>query len=76
LQTIIAYNKNEVKEKTGFENLNSKDKAWIDLIDPTDEVIKTLHPIFTLMKVQLNYSAAIPRSLRLDFWIITHLQSC
>ena len=48
MQTIIAYNKNEVKEKTGFENLNSKDKAWIDLIDPTDEVIKNITSYFHL----------------------------
>ena len=32
MQTIIAYNEKEVKEQTGFENLNSKDKAWIDLL--------------------------------------------
>jgi len=35
LQTIIAYNENEVKEHKEFSNIEPKDKAWIDLIDPT-----------------------------------------
>jgi hypothetical protein len=46
LQTIIAYNENEVREQKGFENLKSKDKALIDLIDPTYEVIKIVAAYF------------------------------
>lgn len=46
MQTIIAYNENEVGEQKGFENLKSKDKAWIDLIDPSDEVIKNVAAYF------------------------------
>jgi magnesium transporter len=36
MQTIIVDNENEVKEQREFQNLNSEDKIWIDLVDPTD----------------------------------------
>ena len=48
MQRIIAYNENEVKEQKEFQNINSKDKAWIDLIDPTDETIKKIASYFHL----------------------------
>jgi len=48
LQTIIAYNENEVKEQKGFQNIKAKDKAWIDLIDPTDDTIKNIATYFHL----------------------------
>lgn len=48
MQRIIAYNENEVKEQKEFQNINSKDKAWIDLVDPTDETIKKIASYFHL----------------------------
>ena len=48
MQTIIAYNENEVKEQKGFQNIKAKDKAWIDLIDPTDDTIKNIATYFHL----------------------------
>jgi magnesium transporter len=48
LQTIISYNENEVKEQKEFQNIKSKDKAWIDLIDPTDDTIKNIATYFHL----------------------------
>jgi len=48
LQTIITYNENEVKEQKEFQNIKLKDKAWIDLIDPTDDMIKSVASYFRL----------------------------
>jgi magnesium transporter len=48
LQTIITYNENEVKEQKEFQNIKLKDKAWIDLIDPTDDMIKSIASYFRL----------------------------
>jgi len=48
LQTIITYNENEVKEQKEFRNIKPKDKAWIDLIDPTDDIIKSIASYFRL----------------------------
>lgn len=48
MQTTITYNENEVKEQKEFQNIKPKDKAWIDLIDPTDEVIKNVVAYFHL----------------------------
>ena len=48
MQTIISYNEKEVKEQKEFQNINSKDKAWIDLIDPSDETIKKIASYFHL----------------------------
>jgi len=48
LQTIITYNENEVKELEEFQNIKLKDKAWIDLIDPTDDKIKSIASYFRL----------------------------
>ena len=48
MQTIITYNENEVKEQKELHKIESKDKAWMDLIDPTDEVIKRMTDYFHL----------------------------
>lgn len=48
MQTIITYNENEVKEQKEFQNIKLKDKAWIDLIDPTDDKIKSIASYFRL----------------------------
>lgn len=48
MQTIITYNENEVKEQKEFQNIKLKDKAWIDLIDPTDDMIKSIASYFRL----------------------------
>lgn len=48
MQTIIAYNENEVKEQKEFQNIKPKDKAWIDLIDPSDDMIKSIAAYFHL----------------------------
>lgn len=48
MQTIITYNENEVKEQKEFQNIKLKDKAWIDLIDPTDDMIKSIASYFHL----------------------------
>ncbi|HEY6949656.1 MAG TPA: magnesium transporter CorA family protein [Nitrososphaeraceae archaeon] len=54
MQTIIAYNENEVKEQKEFSNIEPKDKAWIDLIDPTDEMIKSISSHFDLDQSAVN----------------------
>ena len=42
MQTLIVYNENEVTEQKEFQNLNSEDKIWIDLVDPTDEMLQNV----------------------------------
>ena len=54
MQTIIAYNENEVKEQKEFSNIEPKDKVWIDLIDPTDDMIKSISAHFHLDQSALN----------------------
>ena len=54
MQTIIAYNENEVKEQKEFSNIEPMDKAWIDLIDPTDDMIKSISAHFHLDQSALN----------------------
>lgn len=54
MQTIIAYNENEVKEQKEFSNIEPKDKAWIDLIDPTDDMIKRISAHFHLDQSAVN----------------------
>jgi Mg2+ and Co2+ transporter CorA len=48
MQTIIVYNENEVKEQKEFQNLNSEDKIWIDLGDPTDNDLESFVDYFHL----------------------------
>jgi magnesium transporter len=48
MQTIIFYNENEVKEQKEFQNLNSEDKIWIDLGDPTDNDLESFVDYFHL----------------------------
>ena len=54
MQTIIAYNENEIKEHKEFSNIEPKDKAWIDLIDPTDDMIKSISAHFHLDQSAVN----------------------
>ena len=54
MQTIIAYNENEVKEQKEFSNIEPKDKVWIDLIDPTDDMIKSISAHFHLDQSAVN----------------------
>jgi len=54
LQTIIAYNENEIKEHKEFSNIEPKDKVWIDLIDPTDDMIKSISAHFHLDQSAVN----------------------
>jgi magnesium transporter len=54
LQTIIAYNENEVKEQKEFSNIEPKHKVWIDLIDPTDDKIKSISAHFHLDQSAVN----------------------
>jgi magnesium transporter len=42
MQTLIVYNENEVTEQKEFQHLNSEDKIWIDLVDPTDEMLQNV----------------------------------
>jgi len=42
MQTLIVYNENEVTEQKEFQNLNSEDKIWIDLVDQTDEMLQNV----------------------------------
>ena len=41
MQTITVYNENEVKELKDIQNIKAEDKIWIDLVDPTDDVLQT-----------------------------------
>lgn len=67
MQTIISYNENEVKEQKEFQNIKSKDKAWIDLIDPTDDTIKNIATYFHLDQsaVELFHSKSKKPQIRL-----------
>ncbi len=42
METIIVYNENEVTEQKEFQNIKSEDKIWIDLVDPTDDVLQNV----------------------------------
>ena len=46
--TITVYNENEVKELNDTQNIQGEDKIWIDLVDPTDDVLQTFVDQFHL----------------------------
>jgi magnesium transporter len=73
LQTIITYNENEVKEQKEFQNIKLKDKAWIDLIDPTDDMIKSIASYFRLDEsaVELLRSKSKKPQISGKNWLIT-----
>ena len=48
MQTIVAYNENGVREESGYQNVKSEDKIWVDLVDPSDEVLKNIAGHFNL----------------------------
>jgi magnesium transporter len=52
-QTIITYDSNEVKELKKLEEIQTvktENKVWIDLVDPTDEVLQSFVTHFHLDK--------------------------
>lgn len=75
MQTIIIYNENEVTEQKDFQNIKSEDKIWIDLVDPTDDVLQSFVTHFHLDQsaVAVELFTISPRNLRSDFWKTTHL---
>jgi len=48
MQTIITYNENEVIEQKEFQNIKSEDKIWIDLVAPTEDVLRNFVTHFHL----------------------------
>lgn len=48
MQTIITYNENEVTAQKEFQNIKSEDKIWIDLVNPTDDVLQNFVTHFHL----------------------------
>ena len=48
MHTITVYNENEVKELNDIKNIQGEDKVWIDLVDPTDDVLQTFVDQFHL----------------------------
>ena len=48
MHTITVYNENEVKELNDIQNIKGEDKIWIDLVDPTDDVLQTFVDQFHL----------------------------
>jgi Mg2+ and Co2+ transporter CorA len=48
MQTIITYNENEVTELKNLQNIKPEDKVWIDLVDPTDDVVQNFVTHFHL----------------------------
>ena len=48
MHTITVYNENEVKELNDIQNIQGEDKVWIDLVDPTDDVLQTFVDQFHL----------------------------
>jgi magnesium transporter len=48
MQTIITYNENELTELKNLQNIKSEDKIWIDLVDPSDDVLQSFVTHFHL----------------------------
>jgi magnesium transporter len=48
MHTITVYNENEVMELNDIQNIQGEDKVWIDLVDPTDDVLQTFVDQFHL----------------------------
>lgn len=55
MQTIIAYNKDEVTEPKQFEkSLETSHNVWIDLVDPSEETFQSFATIYNLDKNALE----------------------
>jgi magnesium transporter len=48
MQTILAYNENGIREEKNYQNIKPEDKIWIDLVDPSVQVINNLVSHFNL----------------------------
>src|SRR6476620_311869 len=48
MHAITVYNENEVKELNDIQNIQSEDKIWVDLVDPTEDVLQTFIDQFHL----------------------------
>lgn len=48
MQTIIAYNKQEMKEKGTEEDIKRGYNIWIDLVDPTEKEIQKIQELYSL----------------------------
>ena len=48
MQTIITYNENEVTGVKDLQNIKPEDKVWIDLLNPTDDVVQSFVTHFHL----------------------------
>jgi magnesium transporter len=54
LQTILSFNRNEIKNQTHLENFQNGDMFWIDLINPTESEMHDLSMRFNLDKAALQ----------------------
>lgn len=57
MQTIMTYNANEVKELKELQNIKTEDKIWVDLVDPTDDVLQSFVTHFHLDKSAIELLA-------------------
>src|SRR5215208_7979021 len=48
MQTIIAYNQQEMKEKGRGEDIKRGYNVWIDLVDPTEKEIQEIQELYSL----------------------------
>ena len=48
MQTTIAYNEQEIKEKGSKEDIRQGYSIWVDLVDPTKAEIRRIHELFSL----------------------------
>jgi magnesium transporter len=48
MQTIIAYNQQEMKEKGTGEDIKRGYNVWIDLVDPTEKEIQEIQELYSL----------------------------
>ena len=48
MQTTIAYNEQEIKEKGSKEDIGQGYSIWVDLVDPTKAEIRRIQELFSL----------------------------
>jgi Mg2+ and Co2+ transporter CorA len=48
MQTTVAYNEQEIKEKGSQEDIRQGYSIWVDLVDPTKEEIRRIQELFSL----------------------------
>jgi magnesium transporter len=48
MQTIIAYNEQEMKEKGTGEDIKRGYNVWIDLVDPTEKEVQEIQELYSL----------------------------